>query len=70
MIDPGTPLNTCGINGQIHARLRHAGITTIGALAAHSRDELLGLDRIGAATVTEIEAFLAGLGYRLANDET
>lgn len=63
---PGTPLNMCGIDGKIYAWLWRAEITTLGALAARSRTELLALERIGPKTVTAIEGFLAGYGYQLA----
>lgn len=66
MIDPGTPLNMCKLDGRIHARLWRAGITTIGALAARSYEELLDIDHFGPGRLTQIEEFLSRHGYQLA----
>jgi carbon monoxide dehydrogenase subunit G len=68
--DRGVPIDDLGLHPRATSSLQRGGISTVGELAAKTSDELLAIDGIGPASVTEIEAKLAEHGMTLPGQPT
>jgi carbon monoxide dehydrogenase subunit G len=63
--DHGASIDDLGLHPRATSSLQRGGISTVGQLAAKTSDELLTIDGIGPASVTEIETKLAERGMAL-----
>jgi uncharacterized protein len=66
----GVPVDDLGLHPRAASSLHREGISTAGQLAAKTADELLAIDGIGPASVTEIKAKLAERGMALPDQPT
>jgi carbon monoxide dehydrogenase subunit G len=64
-VDPGASIDDLGLHPRATSSLQRGGISTVGQLTAKTADELLAIEGIGPASVTEIEAKLAERGMTL-----
>jgi carbon monoxide dehydrogenase subunit G len=63
--DHSASIEDLGIHPRAASSLQRGGISTVGQLEAKTSDELLAIDGIGPASLTEIEAKLAERGIAL-----
>ncbi len=63
--DRGASIDDLGLHPRATSSLKRGGISTVGQLTAKTSEELLAIDGIGPASVTEIEAKLAEHGMAL-----